>query len=132
MRDLSAGWGRVLVFAYGVFAVAATGRSAVQLGLHAARAPVAYSLSLLAAVVYLVATGCLLRGGLRAWRLAVVACSVELVGVLAVGTLSYATSELFPDKTVWSHFGQGYGYVPLVLPVCGLVWLYASRPGRAE
>ncbi len=63
VRDLSSGWGRVLVFVYGVFAVAATGRSLVQLGTDADRAPLAYSLSLVAAVIYLVATTCLLLGG---------------------------------------------------------------------
>jgi len=124
---LSSGWGRALVFVYGVFAVAATGRSLVQLGTDAGRAPLAYSLSLFAAVVYLVATSCLLTGGRRAWRVAVVACTVELVGVLTVGVLSYAATELFPDKTVWSHFGQGYGYFPLVLPFAGLAWLRHVR-----
>ncbi|WP_245155904.1 hypothetical protein [Nocardioides sp. 503] len=128
MRDLSAGPGRVLVFVYGVFAVAATGRSLVQLGADADRAPVAYSLSLLAAVIYLVATTCLLLGGPRAWRFAVVACSVELAGVVLVGVLSYVVTDWFPDKTVWSHFGQGYGFLPLVLPFFGLAWLRATRP----
>ncbi|GAA5149499.1 membrane protein [Nocardioides marinquilinus] len=130
MRDasLSSGPGRVLVFVYGVFAVAATGRSLVQLGTEADRAPVAYTLSLVAAVIYLVATTCLLRGGVRAWRVAVVACTVELVGVLAVGTLSYVDTALFPDRTVWSHFGQGYAFLPLVLPFLGLAWLRATRP----
>jgi len=125
--SLSSGWGRALVFAYGVFAVAATGRSLVQLGTDADKAPLAYSLSLLAAVIYLVATTCLLRGGARAWTAAVVACSVELVGVLGVGLLSYVATDLFPDRTVWSHFGQGYGYVPLVLPLAGLAWLRATK-----
>ena len=125
--DLSSGWGRALVFAYGVFAVAATGRSLVQLGTDAGKAPLAYSLSLLAAVVYLVATTCLLMGGPRAWRVAVTACTVELVGVLGVGVLSYVATDLFPDKTVWSHFGQGYGFLPLLLPVAGLAWLRHAR-----
>ena len=40
--------------------------------------------------------------------------------MLAVGALSYAVPAAFPDKTVWSHFGSGYGFVPLVLPVLGL------------
>ena len=48
---LAVGWGRVLVFAYGVFAVAATGRSLVQLTADAGKAPLAYSLSLFAAIV---------------------------------------------------------------------------------
>ncbi|GEP38215.1 membrane protein [Nocardioides psychrotolerans] len=128
MRDLSSGPGRVLVFVYGVFAVAATGRSLVQLGADADKAPVAYSLSLLAAVIYLVATTCLLLGGRRSWLIAVVACTIELVGVLVVGTLSYVDTALFPDKTVWSHFGQGYGFLPLVLPFVGLAWLRVTRP----
>lgn len=127
-HDLSSGWGRALVFAYGVFAVAATGRSLVQLGADAGRAPLAYSLSLFAAVVYLVATTCLLLGGVTGWRVAAVAVCVELVGVLSVGALSYAATDLFPDKTVWSHFGQGYAFLPLVLPFAGLVWLRHTRP----
>ncbi|MCW2815408.1 MAG: rane protein [Nocardioides sp.] len=126
--DLSSGPGRVLVFVYGVFAVAATGRSLVQLGTDADRAPFAYTLSLVAAVIYLVATTCLLLGGRRAWHVAVAACGIELLGVLSIGVLSYVDSELFPDRTVWSHFGQGYGFLPLVLPFLGLAWLRATRP----
>ncbi|MEQ6899591.1 hypothetical protein [Nocardioides sp. YIM 152588] len=129
-HELSSGWGRALVFTYGVFAVAATGRSAVQLGMYPDRAPLAYSLSLLAAVIYLVATTCLLLGGRWGWRIATGAVVVELVGVLSVGTLSYLATDLFPDKTVWSHFGQGYGFLPLLLPVAGLAWLWHTRPGR--
>lgn len=126
--ELSSGPGRILVFVYGVFAVAATGRSLVQLGTDADRAPVAYSLSLAAAVIYLVATTCLLLGGRTAWRVAVIACSIELLGVLAVGVLSYVDTALFPDRTVWSHFGQGYAFLPLVLPFLGLAWLRSTAP----
>lgn len=125
--SLSTGWGRALVFLYGTFAVAATGRSVLQLSTDPERAPLAYSLSLVAAVIYLVATFCLLRGGRTAWRVAAAACSIELLGVLSVGTLSYLATDLFPDRTVWSHFGQGYGFLPLLLPVLGLAWLRRSR-----
>jgi hypothetical protein len=52
---------------------------------------------------------------------------VELVGVLAVGIISLAVPHLFPDATVWSDFGQGYGYIPAVLPLLGLWWLRATR-----
>lgn len=125
---LAVGWGRALVFVYGVFAVAATGRSVLQISTELDNAPLAYSLSLLAAVVYLVATTSLLLGGRNGWRVAAAAVCVELVGVLVVGTLSYVATDLFPDKTVWSHFGQGYGYFPLVLPFAGLAWLRHTRP----
>lgn len=127
-RTLSSGWGRALVFVYGLFAVAATGRSVLQLLSYPERAPLAYSLSVVAAVLYLFATACLLHGGRTAWALAGAACSIELLGVLSVGALSYAVPDLFPDRTVWSHFGQGYGFVPVVLPVAGLAWLRHTRP----
>lgn len=131
-KVLAQGWGRALVFVYGIFAVAATGRSLVQLGMDADKAPLAYSLSLVAAVLYLVATTCLLLGGRGGWRIAAVAVTVELLGVLSVGALSYLATDLFPDRTVWSHFGQGYGFLPLVLPLAGLLWLRHTAPSRAH
>ncbi len=127
---LAVGWGRALVFAYGVFAVAATGRSVLQISTEFDNAPLAYCLSLWAAAVYLVATTALLLGGRTGWRVAGVAVSVELIGVLSVGALSYAATDLFPDKTVWSHFGQGYGFLPLVLPFAGLAWLRHTRASQ--
>ena len=122
-RDRNRASSTLIVIVYAVLALAATGRSSVQLATAYSRAPLAYVLSALAAVIYLVATIALARRGPTAHRVAVIACSVELVGVLTVGALSYAVPALFPDKTVWSHFGSGYGYVPLVLPVVGLWWL---------
>ena len=125
------GWGRVLVAVYGVFALAATGRSALQLATQADEAPVPYALSALAAVVYIAATVGLARSTPRSRRLAWAAVVVELTGVLVVGTLSLADAAAFPDDTVWSAYGAGYGYVPLVLPFAGLAWLLRTRPGRA-
>jgi len=117
------GAGRVLVAVYGTFALAAGARAAVQLSTKFAEAPVAYLLSALAAVIYIVATVGLVRGGRGGRRTALVAISAELVGVLVVGTFSLADRAAFPDETVWSVYGQGYGFVPLVLPVLGLLVL---------
>jgi hypothetical protein len=120
----------VLIAVYAVFAVAATGRSAYQLATQAGDAPFPYALSALAAVVYIAATLGLAREGEGWRRVAWVACGTELVGVLLVGTLSVADAELFPDDTVWSSFGAGYGFRPLVLPFAGLAWLWRTRaPG---
>lgn len=121
------GPGVVLVAVYAVLALAATGRSVLQITEYFSRAPVAYMLSALAAVIYIVATVALSRGSRTSWRVALAAIVIELVGVLVVGLLSYAVPSAFPDKTVWSHFGAGYGYVPLVLPVVGLWWLRRTR-----
>ena len=120
-RRALGGPGVVLVVVYGLLALAATGRSVLQILSDYGGAPLAYTLSAVAAAVYILATWCLARGG--KWvRVGTWACTVELVGVLVVGTASYLFPDAFPDKTVWSHFGQGYGFVPLVLPVLGLLW----------
>lgn len=124
------GPGRLVVAVYAVLAIAATARSAVQIARDLAEAPLAYLLSGLAAVVYLVATVALARGGPR-WRpVAWVTIGVEMIGVLVVGAASVLRPELFPAATVWSGFGSGYGFVPLVLPVVGLWWLWRTRAPR--
>ena len=113
----------MLVGIYALFALAATARAGVQIGTKFGHAPVAYLLSAFAGVVYILATVTLAVGSPTARRIAVVSCSVELAGVLAVGTWSLADPAMFPDATVWSGYGSGYGFVPLVLPVFGLLWL---------
>lgn len=122
------GVGRVLVAVYGVFALAATSRAAVQLATQYHEAPLAYVLSAIAAAVYIVATFTLGRGTRGSRRVALVAVVTELVGVLVVGTLSVADPAAFPRATVWSVYGIGYGFVPAVLPILGLLWLRRTRP----
>lgn len=122
------GPGRLLVAVYAVFALAATSRASVQLAQQYDEAPLAYLLSALAGVVYCVATLALARRGSTWRRIALGTCLFELTGVIAVGTFSLLDSAAFPDATVWSSYGQGYGYVPLVLPMIGLYWLHRTRP----
>jgi len=121
------GPGRVLVALYGLFALAATARAGVQLATRYSEAPLAYLLSALAGLIYLVATVTLARGDRPSRRIATVAIVAELVGVLTVGTLSLVDAAAFPRATVWSGYGSGYGFVPLVLPVLGLAWLRHTR-----
>lgn len=115
--------GRVLLTCYGLFVVAAGARSAVQLFTHADRAPLAYWLSALAAVVYAAGLVLLAR---RARLAALLCCCVELAGVLVVGVSTVVFPWAFPDATVWSSFGLGYGFVPVVLPVLAGWWLLTS------
>jgi len=118
------GFGRVVVAVYAVFALSASARSLYQLVTKASEAPFAYVLSALAGLVYVLATFALAT---NRPRLAVMAIGFELVGVLTVGTLTVVDPELFPDATVWSGFGAGYGFVPLALPFVGLAWLRRAR-----
>ena len=117
---LTQGPGRILTFLYGVLASSATGRSVYQIIAIFDRAPLAFTLSGVAAVIYLAALVAILR---QARLFAIVACSIEMVGVLVVGTVSYLAPDHFRDPTVWSHYGNGYGYFPLVLPFLALWWL---------
>lgn len=130
LRSTSAGIGRVLIAVYGILALAALGRSAYQVITKFDEAPAAYALSALAAVVYVIATIALVARGAVWFRIAVIAIAFELAGVLIVGTLSIIDPALFPDDTVWSQFGRGYAFIPLVLPVLGLLWL--RRVARAR
>jgi hypothetical protein len=115
------------VAVYAVFALAAGSRALVQIATKFSEARLAYLLSLLSAIVYLAATVALAGSGPRAHRAAVACCSFELAGVLAIGTFSLVDSDAFPDSTVWSDYGAGYLFIPVVLPVLGLLYLRSTR-----
>nr|WP_205807270.1 hypothetical protein [Micromonospora sp. HNM0581] len=117
----------MLIAVYLLFAIAASSRAALQIATRFDEAPLAYLLSALAAMVYIVAAVGLARAGHTGRRIALACCALELVGVVVVGAVSLARPDLFPDETVWSGFGSGYGYIPLVLPVLGLAWLRHTR-----
>lgn len=126
------GIGRVLVIVYAILALGATGRSFVQIVERFDQAPLAFTLSAASAVVYILATLALIFSRRPAWyAVAWVAICFELGGVLVIGTLSLFRPELFPEATVWSLFGMGYLFIPLVLPFLGLWWLIRHRPGAA-
>ncbi|WP_327090582.1 hypothetical protein OIE66_08145 [Nonomuraea sp. NBC_01738] len=122
--SISTGPGRTLIAVYGLFALAAGSRAAVQISTRFAEAPLAYSLSAFAAAVYVLLTVALWRG---ARGLALVALGIELAGVLLIGTASLLDASAFPHDTVWSAYGKGYLFIPLVLPLVGLYWLLRRR-----
>ncbi len=127
--DRLGGLGRVLITVYIVLAIAATFRSIYQIITKFDEAPLAYSLSAVAGLVYIVATVALIKR-VGVWRtIAWCALLFELCGVLIVGSLSLIAPQLFAHPSVWSHFGSGYLFIPLVLPVLGLIWL--RRTDRA-
>jgi hypothetical protein len=129
------GASRVLALGYGFFTLAAGARSGVQLATHYSRAPLAYVLSAVAAAIYLTGMIAMLvaerRSGARVWARRL--CLVELTGVAGVGVLTVVAPGAFADATVWSDFGSGYAFVPVALPLLGLLWIYGTndRPHRA-
>ena len=117
------GIGNLVIALYGVFALSATVRAVYQLIRKFEQAPVAYSLSLLAGLIYLLATVCLVQ---KNYRLAQATLLFELVGVISVGLLSIYEPGLFGHDSVWSYFGKGYGFIPLILPIFGFWWVRRS------
>jgi len=127
VRSRARGIGRVLIIVYAILALAATGRSVYEIIAKFDQAPFAYTLSAVAAVVYIVATVALIAPGPVWYRVAWITITFELVGVLTVGTLSLFLPELFAKASVWSWYGMGYLFIPLVLPVLGMLWLRRTR-----
>ncbi|MER7663337.1 hypothetical protein [Streptomyces sp. NPDC096193] len=121
------GPGLLLVWVYGVMSVGAVSRSVYQILTDFGSAPLAHVLSAVAAVVYAFITYTLVRGGEKARRAALVCCAAELAGVLIVGTWTVLEPSAFPDSTVWSEYGMGYLFIPVLLPITGMLWLRRSR-----
>ena len=131
-KRLISGPGILLVWLYGVMVVGAVSRSAVQISTEFGHAPLAYSLSAVAGVVYGFITYSLVRGGETARRAALACCAGELVGVLVVGTWTLVEPSAFPDSTVWSDYGMGYLFIPVLLPVSAMYWLRKSRAPQGD
>ena len=126
MGLLNRNFGRILVFVYAVLALSATGRATVQISTKFDKAPLQYSLSALAALVYILATWAL---GTSRKATAVVVVTVEFFAVLIIGATNSASVPL-DKQTVWTDFGSGYGYVPLLLPFVVVWWLWRNRDRR--
>ncbi|UYG16279.1 hypothetical protein BRM3_11760 [Brachybacterium huguangmaarense] len=120
------GFATVLIALYGVLAFAATGRAVYEVAVKFGEAPLSYVLSLVSAVTYAVVTVLLVRRGGDS-RAALYVCLFELAGVLVVGTLTVAAPGLFHAHTVWSQFGVGYGFFPVLLPVVAISYLLWRR-----
>jgi hypothetical protein len=114
----------ILIVVYAILALAATGRSSYELTVKFSEAPVPYSISAVSALIYILVTVALWRR----WRtVALVGSAVELLGVLTVGLLTSFEPTWWPDKTVWTGFGSGYGWVPVLLPMVALYFLIRGR-----
>ncbi|WND38573.1 hypothetical protein RI578_31705 [Streptomyces sp. BB1-1-1] len=126
-KRLISGPGILLVWLYGVMVVGAVSRSAYQIATEFDRAPLPYTLSAVAGVVYGFITYTLVRGGETARKAALVCCAAELVGVLTVGTWTLVEPSAFADATVWSDYGMGYLFIPVLLPLSAVYWLRRAR-----
>jgi len=111
-----------LIFFYGLWALAALGRAAYQYGFRRPADATPTHISTFVGLLYLAIIAGLRRRSARAWRITLALLTVELAGVLIVGTLDLVWRP-FPYASVWSQYGSGYFFMPLLMPLAGLAWL---------
>jgi hypothetical protein len=128
---INSGFGRLLIFLYGLFALSALSRGTVELITKHAY-PASYAMSAIAGLIYLVGTVCLARSTAVSRRIGIASFSIELAGVIAVSIWTMLDPAAFGEKSVWSDFGYDYAFVPLAMPIFGLWWLWrAPAPAPA-
>jgi hypothetical protein len=122
-RELISPIGYILGFSYPLLALSTGARGLYRLffkpGVTNHLGP---ALSVLAALVYLIAAVGFFRRTPRWWRIAVAALTFEALLVLVVGTLSIVVPDL-TGSTALEYFGRDYGFFPLIQPFLGLIWL---------
>jgi len=114
--------GYILGISYPLLALSTGARGLYQLFLRDDLTKLGPALSVLTAVLYMVAAIGFFKRTARWWRISVGALTVETILVLVIGTLSF----IFPDvlgHTAWRHYGQDYGFFPLIQPLLGLIYL---------
>jgi hypothetical protein len=119
--------GVILAISYPVLAISTGFRALYQLffkeGVTNYLAP---ALTAVAALLYLIATIGFAVHEKWAWRISVIALSLEMLLVLVVGTLSIIYSDVI-GRTVWRYYGIDYGFFPLIQPILGLLWLFHPK-----
>ncbi len=84
-------------------------------------------LSLLAGLVYIAIVVWAWRGQHHALRIGLV---FELMGVIVISIGEHIWP--LPYTSAWSHFGAGYLWMPLILPILGLIHLYRNPPTKLD
>lgn len=121
-----------LAFFYGLWSFSALGRSTYEYFFKNPRPAnlVPAHLSTFVGVLYIFIIVGLRQRSPRAWWITLALLAIELAGVLIVGTIDVVWHP-FPYATVWSNYGIGYFFMPLVLPFLGLTWILRRETREA-
>lgn len=130
-KQASRGAADVLGFFYGLWSFSALGRSSYEYLFKPNVATyVPAHLSTFVGALYILIIVGLRKRSPRWWWLTLALLIVELTGVLLVGTIDVIWHP-FPYATVWSKYGIGYFFMPLVLPFAGLTYLLRKETRAA-
>jgi len=123
--------GYILAVSYPVLALSTGVRALYQLLMrHDITNYLPVLLSGVAAICYLIAAIGFAYRRRWTWWLSVTVLTVEFLMMLIIGSWSIV-DPVFIGRTVWRHFGEDYGYFPLIQPLLGLVWLLWPQTMRA-
>ena len=129
-RRPSWGLGRVVMVIFWAFGVWTTANAIIDL-FHLDDEPLGPALTaLLAGLVYLLAALGITHNGKRMRILGWTTVTLELIGPLMVGMMSVGISQLSVSRSAWANCGADYYYLPLIIPIIGLIWLWWSNPRR--
>jgi hypothetical protein len=128
---VSRGASDVLGFFYALWSFSALGRSSWEyLFKQNVATYVPAHLSTFVGVLYIFIIVGLRRRSPSWWWITLALLVVELAGVLIVGTIDVVWQP-FPYATVWSKYGIGYFFMPLVLPFVGLAYMLKKQTRAA-
>ena len=128
---VSRGASDVLSFFYALWAFSALGRSSWEyLFKQNVATYIPAHLSTFVGVLYIFIIVGLRRRSPRWWWITMALLVVELAGVLIVGTIDVVWQP-FPYATVWSKYGIGYFFMPLILPFVGLAYMLKKQTRTA-
>lgn len=129
-RGPSRGWGRIIIAALWIFAAVVTYTAIADFFTLSSHALGPRLVSVIAALGYIVAAVSLTHNGRRMRVLAWTAIGFEITGVIVTGLIGMEVKEIGEIRNIWANFGAQYGFLPMLVPLVSLVWLWWSNPRR--
>ena len=130
-RPVSLGLGRVVMALFWVMAVVSV-LSGTWYLIRESAVPIGPRLiAFLAGFVYLAVALGLTHNGRKMRLVAGGGLIISLVAPIIMGLLELGMPATLPSvPSPWANFGADYYYLPLILSVVGLVWMWLSDPRR--
>ena len=129
-RGPSWGLGRIVMLIFWLFGLFTTIPAVIYL-IRETQMPIGPRLvAVLAGVTYLLVALGITHNGKKMRIMAWAALVASLVGPFVMGLFELGIEQVSAVPSAWARFGAYYWYVPLVLPVIGLVWMWRSNPRR--
>ena len=129
-RPPSLGLGRIIIALFWVLGVWIFATAIIDL-CHGQGKPWGPQLvALLAGVDYLVAATALTHNGRRMRMVGWVSIALSIAVPIGLWVASLGLDELNSARSAWTGMGVDFYYIPLVVSLIGIVWMWRSNPRR--